>query len=68
MATRKALSRAALLLPVLFLLGCEPCSVVIGGHCQDRESNQDQDVDAPPTPLSAPLIPSPLGPQRGIRG
>ena len=55
--------RALLLLCLLFTLtACEPCAVVIGAHCQDRQQ-EDDSARAPASPQ-----PTPLWPHSGARG
>lgn len=55
------MARILALVLIWSLQGCEPCAITMGGHCQDREQNRDEDMDnerclAQPTPL-APFIP-----------
>lgn len=55
----------------LLLSGCEPCALVMGGHCQDREQNKDEDLDQEGRDsdhcFARPNMP-PLAPLRSPRG
>lgn len=52
-----------LCLPCL-LAACEPCAVVLGGHCSDRQHDDidDQVTKRQPVPLAPFVVP------RGARG
>jgi hypothetical protein len=54
-----------LLLLGVCIQGCEPCAIVLGGHCSDRQ----HDIDDAEQPLTCPAsaLPANLRP-RGIRG
>lgn len=66
--TRAAYALPLLALPlILALSACEPCAFVVGGHCEDRQHDeqQDQETKRPPPPLPGP---TPLWPAPRARG
>lgn len=61
------MGRLLALLLVWAVQGCEPCAITMGGHCQDREQNRDEDMDNERC-FAQPNAPLPLIPRRGARG
>lgn len=61
------MARWLVLLMIWALQGCEPCSFVMGGHCQDRELNRDDDTDSERC-FAQPGAPMPPLPRSRARG
>lgn len=64
------MNRILALLLVWAVQGCEPCAFVVGGHCQDRQHDEQQDEETgrssrrPPQPTQ----PTNLWPAPRTRG
>jgi len=58
-------TRTLQLIALLLLVGCEPCSVVIAGHCMSRGTDTE-DIEEPQTSVRPP--PAPWVPGAAPRG